>query len=295
MRRAALASFFLVLASAASAHAEPSAAAVEEGRTRFSKGVVLFRAGDYKAALAEFTRANAVAPSFRIQFNIGQTCAELQDHVCAAKAFEAFLNEGGKQVPPAQRTTAERELKRLHGLVGRIRVLVNQDEASLTVDDAPVGTSPLADPVLVSAGKHKVTARKGGSATTTVEVPAGETVEAQLSVADVTGSVAPVTTSGRPSRAPFWIGVAATGVLAVTTVALGVATLGADGSLGDEVGRFGVSPGAIEDARSSVDTLAIVTDVVLVATLAAAAVTTYFFFKTQPPRSGSAARAAFTF
>src|SRR4051812_60021 len=98
------------------AHAEPepvpSAAAVEEGRARFSKGVALFRASNYRAALVEFNRAYAVAPSFRIQFNIGQTCAELQDYACAVKAFQKFLAEGGTQVPAPQRVTSEKELDR---------------------------------------------------------------------------------------------------------------------------------------------------------------------------------------
>ena len=268
------------------AHADPSAAAVEEGRARFTKGVALFRAGDFRAALGEFNRANTVAPSFRIQFNIGQTCAELQDHVCATKAFSTFLNDGGKQVPAGQRTTAEKELKRLQALVGNVRVVVDVDGAAISIDDQPAGTSPVADATMVVAGKHKITAKKSGLSpqTSNVEVPAGETVEISMAFAETKSPAITVSSSGTnpPSRTPFWIGVAATGALTVGTVIFGALTLGAHSDYDDQLGKLGTSTSAIDDAKSKVSTLAVVTDVFFGATLVAAGVTTYLFFKTKP-------------
>jgi hypothetical protein len=232
-----------------------------------------------------------VAPSFRIQFNIGQTCAELQDHACAMKAFERFLTDGGKQVPPPQRTTAERELKRLHALVGGVRVVVNVAGADVAIDDAPVGTSPLPSVVTVNAGRRKITATKAplSPVSSTVEVPAGETVEATLTLVDGTGApLASSTTAAEtdhagPSRTPFWIGVSTTGALLVGTVIFGALTLGAKSDLDGVVGRFGATAGDIDSARSKVDSLALVTDVFGGLTLVAAGVTTYLFFSTKPP------------
>lgn len=280
MRRGALLVASLLLVPAL-ARAEPTPAAVEQGRAYFQRGVTLFRAGDYRNALAAFNHANAVAPSFRIQFNIGQTCAELADHACATKAFEQFLDEGGKQVAAAQRATAERELKRLHALVGKVRVLVNEDGATVAIDETTVGTSPIAEPVLVVAGKRKVTARAGTllPVSAVVDVPAGETVTVPLSLTGANGSVAPI---GRPAdRGPFWIGVAATGVLTVATITFGALTLGAKSDLDDAVGRRGVTAGEVEAAQSKIDHRAIVTDVFAGAALVAAGITTWLFFETR--------------
>jgi hypothetical protein len=267
------------------AHAAPSAAAIEEGRTRFQKGVSLFRAGDYRAALIEFNAANAVAPSFRIQFNIGQTCAELQEHACATKAFDAFLSDGGKQVPPDQRKIAEKELERLKALVGRVRVIVDASGADVSVDDVPAGTSPIAEPVLVNAGRRKITAKKGNGApiSTSIEVPAGETIDVNLAVAAEADAKPPEVVLGPPNRTPFWIGVGVTAALTITTVTFGVLALGAKSDLDDTVGRFGVSPADVDAARVKVDDLTLATDLFGLATLLAAGATTYLFF--DAPRS----------
>ena len=268
------------------ARAEPSAAAVDEGRARFTKGVSLFRTNDFRAALVEFKAAYAVAPSFRIQFNIGQTCAELQDHACAAKAFESFLADGGKQVPPGQRIFAEHELKRLHALVGRVRVIVNVPGADIAIDGVPAGPSPLGEPVVAAAGRRKVTVTKPSFATasTTVDVPAGDTVEVSLALAEGSSVEGPVagTTTTAPSRTPVWIGGGVTGALLVTTVVVGIVALGAKSDLDGVVGRLGTSQTEIDRARSKVDTLAVVTDVFAIGTLVGAGVTTYLFFRTQP-------------
>lgn len=266
-------------------HAEPGPAAVDEGRALFAKGVTLFRASDFRAALEQFNRAYGVAPSFRIQFNIGQTCSELHDHACATKAFELFLADGGKQVPPAQRVIAEREIKRLRALVGSVHVVVNLAGADVTVDDAPAGTSPISAALLVNAGRRKVSASKPPLApvSSVVDVPAGETVEVSLALADASGApLPPSAPDATPSRTPFWIGVSATSALVVATVIFGVVTLGAKSDLDGTVGRFGASADDISHARSKVDSLALVTDVFGGAAIVAAGITTYFFFSTQP-------------
>lgn len=273
------------VAHAEAPHADPGPAAVDEGRALFGKGVTLFRAGDFRAALEQFNHAYAAAPSFRIQFNVGQTCSELQDHACATKAFELFLADGGKQVPPAQRVIAEREIKRLRALVGSLHVVVNLAGAEVTVDDAPAGTSPISAALLVNAGRRKVSASKPPFApvSSMIDVPAGDTVEVSLALADASGvPLPPSAVVAAPSRTPFWIGVSATSALAVATVIFGVVTLGAKSDLDGTVGRFGASADDISLARSKVDGLALVTDVFGGAAILAAGITTYFFFSTQP-------------
>ena len=293
----AVAALAVPLSSSSIASADPTPAAVDEGRALFGKGVALFRAGDFRAALEQFTRAYAIAPSFRIQFNIGQTCAELQDHACATRAFEQFLADGGKQVPPAQRTTAERELRRLHALVGTVHVAVNVAGADVAIDDVPVGTSPLPAPITVNTGRRKISASKPPLApvTSTIDVGAGQAADASLVLVDAAGTPLPPSVAEEPSRTPFWIGVTATGTLVVATVVLGVLTLGAKSDLDGAVGRFGATTNDIEHARSRVDSLALVTDVLGGAALVAGGITTYLYVSTRPAsKAGSATQIGFS-
>ena len=88
-----------------------------------------------------------------------------------------------------------------------------------------------------------------------------------------------------PNRTPFWIGVGATSLLTVATVTFGVLSLKAKSDFDATVGRFGASSGDVDNARSKVGTLAVVTDIVGGAAVAAAGVTTILFFTTKPARS----------
>jgi len=281
MRRLALAAFVLATTSSSIALANP----LEEGRAHFQKGVALYRTGDFRAALAEFRAANEAAPSFRIQFNIGQTCAELHDDVCALRAFEKYLAEGGTTGTTQQRTTAEREIERLRANVGSVRVAVNVAGAEVAVDDVAVGLAPLAQPIDVMVGAHKITAKKdAATATMNVDVAAKETADVALVLAPPKADK-PVAAPEPANNTAIWIGIAATSVLATATVACGIVTLNAKSDLDDTANRFGVAQGEIDDARSKVDTFAIVTDVFFGATLIAAGVTAYLFLK-SPSRVG---------
>ena len=71
---------------------------VEEGRTRFARGIELYKEGNFHGALAEFRAAYAAAPSFRIHYNLGQTLYQLQDYAGAVRAFEQYLAEGGDKI-----------------------------------------------------------------------------------------------------------------------------------------------------------------------------------------------------
>ncbi|MFO0738549.1 MAG: hypothetical protein U0270_21820 [Labilithrix sp.] len=273
--------FVRLIAAAMLVSSVASADDITEGRARFNKGVTLFREKAFSAALVEFNAAYAAAPSFRIQYNIAQTCNEMHDYACAYRAFERFLADGGKDVPKDQQKVADAELKRLKPLVSSVYVVVNLSGADVAVDDAKVGTSPLASPVLASAGRHTITALKTGlpQARTVLDVPGGvDRIDVRLEISEPKAPPLPPPPPGEAppekSRLPMWIGIGATGALAVTTATLGILTLGAKSDLHASADRFGSSPRDIESAQSKQDTLAVVTDVVLGATIVAAGITT---------------------
>src|SRR6266498_3420123 len=93
--RASVIALVFVFASAAVA-AESSGRAqtegnVEKARASFQQGVDLFHEGNFEAALAEFRKAYATAPSYRILYNIAQAYYELHDYVNALKTYQQYL------------------------------------------------------------------------------------------------------------------------------------------------------------------------------------------------------------
>lgn len=288
----------------------PGKANSDAGRVHFQRGVALFKDADFRAALIEFKKAYEIAPNYRVEYNIGQTCLELQDYGCALSAFQKYLAEGGGEVPAARKKEVEKEVTRLSSLIAHVRLVASKEGAEISVDDVVVGKSPLTAPLVVGAGRHKFSAQLAPflPATKVVDVASGDDLEVKLELADPQPAAVPAAVvvpappppvvahpvaakpaeapPADPSRAPFFIGLASTVVLTGATVAFGVATVGAKSSLDDKSGQLGVTPAEMDSARGKVETFALVTDVVGASAIVAGVVTTVLYFTTSPKSGG---------
>ncbi len=264
-----------------------------EASTHFNHAVELFHDGDFRAALIEFNRAYAIDPNFRVQYNIGQACLELQDYACAFRGFEQYLLQGGGEVSASRRALVEEELKRLGRLVAHVKVVVNQPDADILVDDVPVGRSPLSEKLLVGTGRHRITAAKSPYAPSSrmVDFAGGDDIELNLDIqehAPVQAVTAPrhdALVVTHPSRAPFWVGMVVTGAFAASAVTLGVLSLGAQSDLDKESNRLGATRSDIEKKQDRVRLLALGSDVSTGAAALSAVITTILFFSTSPSSS----------
>jgi hypothetical protein len=297
----------LVLLAPSIAHAEnPSApataAAVDEARRHFVRGVDLFKEGDHRGALIEFRRAQSLAPNFRVLFNIGQTLMMLQEYAGARDAFRGYLDKGSVSIPAPRRAAVEEEVKRLEARIGQVEIRVNVPGAEITIDDEVVGVAPLGGPLQVSAGRRKVTVSSAGTQSVTRYV---DVVGADQTVVEVTlieaihaPAVAPAPiplvigdepsvpsrarerNEGRPSSAP-WIAAGATGILTAGAVVSGILALRAKSDLDKHVASPGAEIADIDSARNRARTFSIGTDVLGACAVVAAGVTGYLFFTTR--------------
>ena len=89
---------------------EATPAQRDEARARHMRGVELYNEGEYKLALIEFERAYAIAPSYKMLYNIGQVRAQLGHYAKATLAFERFLAEGGSRIAPDRVAEVERDI-----------------------------------------------------------------------------------------------------------------------------------------------------------------------------------------
>ena len=76
----------------------------------FSMGSILFRDGDYRAAVIEFRRAYESSPNPRV-LTWARRASKAQDYPAAQSALRRYLDEVGKDVPPARRTQVEVDLE----------------------------------------------------------------------------------------------------------------------------------------------------------------------------------------
>jgi hypothetical protein len=154
----------LVLAKAASAHAQPSrfedlvAAAIEE-----------YNAGNWDEAHLLFARAHAIKPSARTFRGMGLADYERRNYVAAIAELEAALASPDKPLEKAQRESAERGLAqaRLYIAVYRIRGAAAASELLVDAQRAQLSNDGL---LLLNPGKH----------TLTVKLASGQTVEREI-------------------------------------------------------------------------------------------------------------------
>lgn len=289
--RVALVSLVAVTAATtlvASTERVASAQGVDEGRQRFTRGMELYKEGNFHAALAEFRAAYAAAPSYRLLYNLGQTLYQLQDYAGAVRAFEQYLSEGGDRVEAERKKEVDGELVKLRQRVATLNFVVNVPEAEVTVDDEPRGAS--SKPVLVSAGRRKLSVTASGYQTETrvIDVAGSQKVEVKIELKPIggvsrdPGSGQSVKPESHPkSRTPFYIGLGITGALAGGTAVFAIVASGKHSDFEKAIETPGSTKTVIDDARSSTRTMSLVADVFAGATLLSAGLTVMAFVLTS--------------
>lgn len=278
--------------------AKPTAAASDEASRRFKSGVAFYKDKDFTAALVEFKRAYELVPNYIVLYNLGQTARELRDHAAALDAFERYLHDGGAKISAARRKEVSAAIDDLRRKVGKLKIAISVDGAEVTVDDVPVGVSPLASPVVLNVGRHKLSATSSG------HTPAQRVVDiASMEEQTVTLALTPLeTTSSKiepppppPKRGPHvaaWVMLGTTGAFAVAAAVTGGLAVSAHGDLESALATYPGDAKAISSAQDRTRTFAITTDV-LGGIAVAGAITTALLF-TIGPRAPEKANTAFS-
>jgi hypothetical protein len=167
----------LVLAIAPAARAAPEGSK-QEARARFETAVRLFDEKDYAGALAEFRRANEVAPSSVVSYNLARCYEALARPVDAVRELSSVLNSGSAE----EQTRARDLMSKLEARIGTIRVEGAAHGAHVEVDGLEVGIMPLKEAVRVASGTRIVTVIATGYAPFRTEVVVAGKVEVPVAV-----------------------------------------------------------------------------------------------------------------
>src|SRR6185503_10103767 len=102
-------------------------------------------------------------PSYKLLYDIAQICFQMTDYPCALRTFTRYLEQGKGDVPAQRRDEVQADIEKLKARVALLRITTSKPGAEIFVDDVSVGKAPLAEPVMVSAGRRKVEARLAGA------------------------------------------------------------------------------------------------------------------------------------
>jgi len=289
IRLTAIAVALALLASAGAAAADGAA----EADKHFRKGVELYKENDYATALVEFQRAYEIQPSWVVLYNIGEAQFQLQDYAGALKSLQLYLDEGGKKVTHKRRRDVEKDLEKLKQRVATLKVSTSEPGAAVTVDDVAVGTSPLARPIVVSAGRRKVTATLGARPPVTqlVQLAGGDVLTVTLEIPPPPPPKIEVVTRNQPSLATPLIAWAGTAAVTTGAVITGVLALGASSDLKEKLAAYPADPKAIQSAHGKALALSVTTDVLTGVALATAGVSVWLTVRHQRAVSDAKAQA----
>ncbi len=280
------------------AQAAPTEAELEEAKRHYARGVELYKQGVDEGALAELERAYALSPNYRVLYNVGLVELDLKDLAGALRAFTRFLAEGGDDIAPARRTEVAARIAKLGEQVGALAIAASVDGAELTLDDMAIGTAPLAGPVKVNPGHHRVSASAAGHEPESklVSVAGGDEVEVRLVLRAIAAPAVTTTSVVAPAEPPeaprtpaapeapapgrgpstgAWIGMASTGALGAGAAATGIAALVADSDLSHAKSDGPKSAAELDHLATRARALAIACDVLTAGALVAGGVTLY--------------------
>jgi tetratricopeptide (TPR) repeat protein len=135
---------------------EKAGGKVEKAKEYFDRGIILFKAGDYKGALDNFRISYTWRPHYKIRYNMGTCLFAMGKFADAGNELQAFLTDGGDSVDPGLKTKVLHMLLEIQPEVSRLTVTVDVAGADISVDKKLYGKSPYDDAIYLEPGKHTI-------------------------------------------------------------------------------------------------------------------------------------------
>ena len=115
----------------------------QRAKALFQEGNRLRAKRDHAGALARYREAYQLAPSYKIDLNMGLSYLDMGRRAEAATMLERFLRRGAHRSPGYIVTLAHRRLARLKRSLASIRVQCGMGDATVTVNGLVRGRTPL--------------------------------------------------------------------------------------------------------------------------------------------------------
>ncbi|MBI5481018.1 MAG: PEGA domain-containing protein [Deltaproteobacteria bacterium] len=259
---------------------EPDARVKEAKRLR-DRGTEAFEAKEYAAALQYFEDAHRAFPTPILKYNIALALGKLGRLAEAIESYEAFLHEA-KDADADARAFAAAEIPKLEKQVSTLVITAATAGAEVAIDGKTRGKTPLARPLRLDPGRHRVSLSRAGHQQFAADLTlqAGETrrIFPELRPVEVVAQPAPPPPPPTFARRHRWS--LATGGVAVALAGVGTGLGASTWSTYKDLSRTcagtatGCTPGQIDGAKHR----ALATNVMFGAAGAAAVTAAILFY-----------------
>jgi hypothetical protein len=135
-----------------------------------SIGVSLFRAGDFKAALAEFEAAYEAVPKASPLINQALCYRQLNKFTKAVAKLELALSKHGAEISEADKAEATRAIEEMRAVFGFLTIRIKPESATVRIDDEDVAADALSDKIPLTPGEHTIEVSARGHVTKSEKV-----------------------------------------------------------------------------------------------------------------------------
>jgi hypothetical protein len=243
----------------------------------------------YENAVTAYQKA--IEASDDVSLNYQLALAEDKAGMPAAALRHLKLVLAAHGIKPAIMKSAQAKLDEVSMKVGIVMLAITPDGTQVLIGGEVVGEAPLAEPLVLAPGVHKVSFTAVGFQPKDIElkVEAGSESERKIALEPVPvvtkpegpAEPEPVPVEGpkRPDMTPIYIGGGAAVGLTLIASVTGIIAIGKHGTYADPM----ADADERTSAQSSGKTFALVTDLCLVGAVGAAAFTAYWYrYKYQP-------------
>jgi hypothetical protein len=175
-----------------------------DAKTSLANGDKAARDKEWGKAITEYEAANKAAPSSEALDGAANAHYQLKHDTDAHAAYSAWLQTYGAKAPAAKKQAAEARLNEIAARTGVLALDVSEPGATISVDDRAMGTSPLASPLRLPAGPHRVRVTKDGfnafEGSTNIAAGSTTNVSAKLDVASGKGRLSVKEKTGKAIR-----------------------------------------------------------------------------------------------
>ena len=169
---AVLVAAFLSPPALAAPPAKPGAAAPKQkslgdtltgqAKADYEAARVLLTDGDYAGARIKFQAAYDASKDPRLLWNVAASEKQLRHYAKAVELLKKYAAETSALVSAKERDEAKDLIKTLEPFTVAVTFEVNEAGADVEVDDTSFGKTPLAAPLVIDIGQHKVRVHKDG-------------------------------------------------------------------------------------------------------------------------------------
>jgi hypothetical protein len=148
------------------ANAAPKAPLIESlsgpAKEAYEAATILVNNGDSAHAIAKYREAYEQSKDPRLLFDMAVCERDLHAYAAMQGLLSRYEREAGAELSPDQKADVEAALAAIHDFVGTVSLTVSEAGADVSIDGEPVGTTPLAAPLVLDLGKHTLSVTKDG-------------------------------------------------------------------------------------------------------------------------------------